>query len=126
MQRPFLVPRQEGDGHQIEGAAGKTRKAEFRRSVFALVMPHRYFRDAKAVPVRDNRQVAVHLTVDAYVLHHLTAIGFQAAVKIMQPDAAEKRGEKIVYFRSKPFSERIAPYLFPPRHQVVSLFYPGD
>ena len=74
-------------GNQIQIAFNHTLHAEFRYSIFALLMLYHLLADAlETCVLGQNRDIAVHLTIDLYGLYHSAAIRLQSAIKIMEFD----------------------------------------
>ena len=60
-------------------------------------MPGRLFGNAGVAGVLGKIwDVAVHFTIDLYVLDHLLAVGLESAVHVMQPDAGDAAGGRVV------------------------------
>ena len=86
MHRAVAELRDEIDGHEVEVATNETAHAELAAAIFTLLVVHHLLPDvAEAVHLGDDGDVAVHLTVDLDALHHLVAVGLQAAVEVVQP-----------------------------------------
>ena len=108
---------------QVEVAVNETVETEFGGAVFAsLVMNHLLAYLLKSRILCQIRHIAVHIAVYLDVLHHLVAIGFQAAVEVVQiVYAAHLAGGGIEEFGGNCLRQRVVALLFPPRHQVVAV-----
>ena len=87
-------------------------------------MVHNLFPDfGEACILCQVRDVAVHLAINLDVLHHLTPIGFQSTVEVVQVmyarDSPRRRIEKLCRNR---FRQGVVTFLLVSRHQVVTLF----
>ena len=55
------------------------------------------------------------------MFHDFIAIGFQAAIEIMQMNACNHACRRIEQFCRKRFGQRVVTFLFPPRNHIVPL-----
>ena len=61
--------------------------------------------------------IAVHLTIDLDILHHILAIGLQAAIEVVQIlDATHLAGRCIEQFRWKGLRDRVITFLLVAAH----------
>ena len=68
------------------------------------------------------RDIAVHLAVHLDILHHIYAIGFQAAVEVVEIlDAAHAPRRSVEEFCGNGFREGVVAFLLIARHEVVAV-----
>jgi len=84
------ITRDEEYREKVEQSGKKTGRAEFRRSVLPPPMVDRQFGYPESVPAGQYRNVAVHLSVQLYSFDHLAAVGFYAAVEVVDGDAGKE------------------------------------
>ena len=65
-------------------------------------------RDTEPAEVREHRDEAMQLSVDAHSLHDLRAIRLEPAVDVVQVDSREQHDEPVEDLRQEPSHERIA------------------
>ena len=67
--------------------------------------------------------IAVHLTIDLNILHHILAVGLETAVEVVQVlDAAHLAGGGVEQLRRQRLRQRVIALLLVAAHQVVLLF----
>ena len=69
-----------------------------------------------------ERDEPVHFAVNLDAFDHLVAVGFQAAVEVVQLDSGSQPRRAVEEFTRQRLPDRIEPALFPSADQVVSLF----
>jgi hypothetical protein len=75
---------------------------------------------AESQPVRKRRNVAMELAIHVHALDDFALVALEAAVEVVDPDAGGKAGDEIEEFRGNRLRDRVAPFLLPSRHDVVS------
>ena len=84
VERPLAEARQEPHGQQVEKALDEPRDSVLRRSVPAAAMADLDLADAKPAGVRQHRDEAMQLAVDADLAEHLAAVELEAAVVVVE------------------------------------------
>ena len=112
MRRPPLVLEQEEHREQVHQPAEETPAAELADAELARVVLHHDFPDFEALPVRQHRNEAVHLAVQAQVLQHHGAVRFEAAVHVVEPHAGEVAHHGVEDARRQHLGNGIVPLLF--------------
>src|SRR5690606_28024199 len=83
-------PRQEDDGDEVEEAAEVALEPELRPPVLPRAVLHHLLLDAVVpLPLRQQRDVAVELAVDADAADDLGPVRLDAAVEVVERDARE-------------------------------------
>src|SRR5690606_24837397 len=84
------VAGEEDDGDEVEEAPDEALQPELCGAVLARVVLHGLLADAAvALPLRQQRDVAVQLAVDAHALDDLAAVQLDAGVEVVERDAAD-------------------------------------
>ena len=66
--------------------------------------------------------IAVHVTIHLDVLHDLLAVGFQAAVEVVQVvDAAHASRGSVEQLSGYGLAERVITFLFPATHEIITI-----
>ena len=78
-------------GQQVEEPAQVTLDAVARAAVLARAMVDGQLCDAEAAVVREHRDEAVQLPVEAQSVHDLRAVGLEAAVHVVEAHARRTR-----------------------------------
>ncbi len=68
--------------------------------------------------MREHGHEAVQLAVQAHVLEHHVAVGFEAAVHVVQLHAGGAAHEPIEHARRQHLGDRVVPLLFVARDQI--------
>src|SRR5450755_1604247 len=89
------VAQQEYDREQIHQTAKEAPATELRVTEASGVVLDRNFPDAKALPMREHGHEAMQLTVQAHVLEHRVAVGFETAIHVVQFYARDRAHEPI-------------------------------
>ena len=113
VQRSHAIAGQKSDGQEVKSAAGEPRQAELGGAVFARVMLHRQLGDLEAAAMGDDRQITMQLAIDAHGFYHFATVHFQAAVEIVQANAAEQRREIVVHARGEALDQGVMADFFP-------------
>src|SRR5207253_2759140 len=92
-----------------------------RAAVFARTVVHRELGDAEATVVRQHRDEAVQLAVQAQAVHDLRAVRLEAAIHVVQADSGEGAGDAVEHPREEPARERVAPARLPAGDEVEAL-----
>ena len=116
---------QEPKRDKVQVTIEKAVEPELGTAIFTgLVVHHLLPYAVKARVLGQVRDVSVHLSVDLYVFHHLPAIGFQAAIEVVQVvDAADFAGGSVEKLGRDGFGERVVTLLLIPGNQVILLFH---
>src|SRR5439155_154777 len=76
---------------------------------------------AEAAVVGEHRDEAVQLAVELQPAHDVGAVGLQAAVHVVQPEAGDAAGDRVEDPGESPAPPRVAPVRLPARYQVETL-----
>ena len=125
VHRPVAELRDEVDGDQVEIATDETAQAELAATVFAFLMVHHLLPYvAEAVHLGDDGDVTVHLAVHLDVLHHLVAIGLEAAVEVVQLDARHPARGPVEELGRDVFHQLgVVTHLLPARYEVIAVLF---
>ena len=91
VQRPMAVAADERDGQEVEEPAQVALDAVARAAVLARAVVDGQLGDAVAAVVREHRDEAVQLAVEAQAVDDLGAVGLEPAVHVVQAHAGEQR-----------------------------------
>jgi molybdopterin molybdotransferase len=121
VQRPVPVPPDERHGEEVEEAAQVTLTAVAGSAVRSRAMLDGQLRDPVAAVVREHRQEAMQLSVDAEASEHLGSVCLQPAVEVVQPQSRDAaRGEVEDSGQGSP-QPWVAPLRLPARDEVEAL-----
>ena len=111
------------NGQQIQKAVYKPFQSKLALAKLTGSVFHHFFAYAvKTGRFRNNRNVAVHISVHFYVFHYLVAVGLQTAVHVVQFNATQFAVGVIKQFRGQVFGQCVVvAFLFPATHQVKTL-----
>src|SRR3984885_11163960 len=85
------------------------------------MMRDRNFRNTETLPIRERGQIAMKFSINLQAFRHFLAISFQAAIKIVQTNSAEKAGDRIEKFAWPSLAHRIVTLLFPTADKIIAL-----
>ena len=126
-RRAWLLAKlaEEPQRHEVEVAVHEAVEAKLRLAVLASLVVHNLLANlVEASVLGEIRDVAVHLAIDLNVLDDVLAIGFQAAVEVVEVlDAAHLACRGVEELGGNGFRERVAlpaVHLIA-AHQIVSV-----
>src|SRR5690606_390667 len=107
---------------QIQEACDQPTDTILGSPVFSGPVLHHLLSDAVIpCPLGDQGDISVHFAVYTDVFDDGARIGLQTTVEVVQPDAGQLSRHIIEQARRYRFRERIAPYFFPPRDELVTI-----
>ncbi len=125
--RSLREARDEHDGHEVQEAAEVAFQSELRPAVEPGAMVDHLLLDLRvALPLREERDVAVELAVDVDAPDDVRAVRLDATVEVVQRDATGHTGDPVEELRWEALLPRIVALLLPPAHEVGPRFQPGD
>lgn len=116
----------EPEREQVEVSVYEAVEAEFRHAVLSRLVVDRFLADfLESGDFGEVGHVAVHVAVHLDMLDHFGAVGFQAAVEVVQVlDSAHAPGRGVEQFGGQGFRQRVVAFFLPSAHEVVSVL--GD
>ena len=84
-------------------------------------MPNGNFADAVAFHVGEHRDVAMEFAENAHVFDDFVAIGFEAAIKVVDADARDATGDPVEKFGGQGFAQGVEAFFFPAGDEVIAL-----
>ena len=122
VHRAFAEFRHEHDRYQIQVPFDHAFPAELRHPVLACAVLDDLLPDLPETGAfGQQRNKPVHFAVNFDAFDHFIAVGFQAAVEVVQADTRSGASTEVEEFARQGFAQRIVALLFPTAHQVVAL-----
>src|SRR3989304_826191 len=90
-----------------------TRNRIVRRSMGPRMKGARQFPDPEALGMHDDRNIAVQLAVNVEVLDHFAAVSLEAAIEVLEVEAAEPRRHVVEQLRRQGLPDRVVSFLLP-------------
>ncbi len=84
-------------------------------------MIDRNFANFESVPVQQNRDESVQLTIQRQIFHGFIAIRLKPAIEVIQFDSADAADDAIEKLRWQGLVDRVMANMFPPRDNVITL-----
>ena len=121
MQRPCRETRVEHDAEEVEGPLEETVEAVFRTAELPRMMVDGDFADPVAAPVKQDRNEPVKFAIEREAFESFRAVGLEAAVEIVELDAAQAADHQIEDPRGQGFVDGIVADAFPAGNHVAAL-----
>ena len=116
------VTLQEYKGYEIEDHAEGPGETVLRTAIPPRMIPHLYLCDLSPHPGGVGRDEAMHLSIEADVLHHLPPVGLEGATVIVKPYPGEEGDEAVRHHGGESAGEEgLLSVSAPAAHHIVAL-----